>query len=110
VRSRKIEGKKPMMKTKSTSGASATLSRTVRSGRRLFLGFDSGPKNVFCVSVSMYTAPRMTPSAAPTASTPASADRRRETIVPVMTKNSPTKPFVPGTPMLANVMMTHTAV
>ncbi len=55
-----------MTKIITTSGASARVSRTVRSGRCLFFGLESGPKNIFWTTPSMYTAARITPAAAPT--------------------------------------------
>ncbi len=51
----------------------------------------------------------MTPAAAPTVWMPLKTPSRSETNVPVMTMNSPTKPFVPGTPTDASVTMTKMA-
>ena len=48
----------------------------------------------------------MTPSAAPTAWMPLKWPSLLLTNVPTMIMNSPTKPFVPGTPMLAKVTIT----
>ncbi len=51
----------------------------------------------------------MTPAAAPTVWMPAKTSRRCETKVPVITRNSPTKPLVPGTPTDASVTITKSA-
>ena len=51
----------------------------------------------------------MTPSAAPTAWMPLTCPSLFETNVPVMIRNSPMKPLVPGRPTLAIVAMTKSA-
>src|SRR6185437_13033724 len=59
IRSRKMLGKRPMTKIIATRGARTMISRRLRSLRCWFLGFEFGPKNIFCTTESMYTAARM---------------------------------------------------
>jgi hypothetical protein len=79
MRSRNTEGKSPIMKMRMMSGVRTNTSRAFMSGRRRFFGFDSGPKNIFCVTLSMYTAPRITPNAASVVSMPLNLPSRGET-------------------------------
>ena len=50
---RKMFGKRPMTKISIASGAREMSSRAVTSGKRLFSLWVTGPKNIFCTTISM---------------------------------------------------------
>src|SRR5581483_7697119 len=91
-------GANPISTMAISNGAMVNHSRTVRSASPCEAALRGGPKKRRWYSQSMYTAPRITPVAANTARGIA-PEITRELNVPLRMRNSPTNPFVPGSPI-----------